>query len=161
MMLVLDTIGPVAAIVALGYVLGGRRGLHLPTLADLAILVTSPALMFSVLSGTTLEPRQWWNLAGGTLWIAAGTALLAWIYMRCSRVGARGLLLPAVFWNAGNIALPCARLAFGPEGSVESAARFTALHQRSMGLFTVVGLAVLALIVLHSRADAAAISSQG
>ena len=41
-----DTIGPVFAVVAIGYLLAARRELHLPTLSDLAILVTSPALMF-------------------------------------------------------------------------------------------------------------------
>ena len=32
-----------------------------------------------------------------------------------------GLLLPAIFWNAGNMLLPCARLAFGDAG-LEAAA---------------------------------------
>ena len=117
MALVFDTILPVFSIIAVGYALAGRRfRLHLPTLADLALLVTSPALMFSVLSGTSLEPRQWGALAGGTLWIAAGTGLLALANLRGRPGRLRGLLLPAVFWNAGNMGLACSRLAFGPEG---------------------------------------------
>ena len=110
------TIGPVFTVVAIGYFLAGRRELHLPTLADLAILVTSPALMFSVLSGTELEAERWGVLAGGTLFIAAGTAVLAIGYLCIGAGRRRGLLLPAIFWNAGNIALPCAQLAFGQEG---------------------------------------------
>ena len=117
MALVFDTILPVFSIIAVGYVLAGRRfRFHLPTLADLAILVTSPALMFSVLSGTSLAPRQWGALAGGTLWVAAGTGLLVLAYLRGRPGRRRGLLLPAVFWNAGNMGLACSRLAFGPEG---------------------------------------------
>jgi predicted permease len=102
--------------IALGWALAGRRGMDLVTVADLALLVTSPALMFSVLAGTHLEPRQWGALAGGTLWIAAGTAGLALLYATRQGSVRRGLVLPAVFWNAGNMGLACARLAFGPEG---------------------------------------------
>ena len=128
MALVFDTILPVFSIIALGYALAGRRfRLHLPTLADLAILVTSPALMFSVLSGTSLEPRQWGALAGGTLWIAAGTGLLALAYLRGRPGRRRGLLLPAVFWNAGNMGLACSRLAFGPEGLEVAAVVFVTM----------------------------------
>jgi hypothetical protein len=116
-----DTIGPVFAVVAIGYLLAARRELHLPTLSDLAILVTSPALMFSVLSGTELEADRWGVLVGGTVFIAAGTAVLAGGYLRTGARGRQGLLLPAIFWNAGNITLPCARLAFGQEG-LEAAA---------------------------------------
>lgn len=121
MSVVLNTLVPVFSIIALGFVLAARRNLHLPTLADVAVLVTSPALLFSVLAGTALDLRQLGTLAGGTLWVAAGTALLATAYLRLRAPARRGLLLPAVFWNAGNMALPCARLAFGPEG-LEAAA---------------------------------------
>jgi predicted permease len=113
---VFETIGPVVSVIAVGYLVAARRELHLPTLSDLAILVTSPALMFSVLSGTELEAERWGVLAGGTLFIAAGAAVLAFGYLCNGGRGRRGLLLPAIFWNAGNITLPCAQLAFGQEG---------------------------------------------
>jgi predicted permease len=93
----------------------------------LALLVTSPALIFSVLAGTRLDLAQLGTLAGGTLWIAAGTGLLGLLYLRASRSGLRGLLLPAVFWNAGNMALPCARLALGPEGLEAAAVVFVTM----------------------------------
>jgi predicted permease len=118
---VFNTIVPVFSVIGLGYLLAARRDLHLPTLSDLALLVTSPALVFSVLSGTDLEAGRWGALACGTLWIAAGTAVLAFGYLRNGGRGRRGLLLPAVFWNAGNMTLPCARLAFGEQG-LEAAA---------------------------------------
>lgn len=113
---VFNTVAPVVSVLALGYFLAGRRRLHVPTLSDLAILVTSPALMFTVLSGTSLAAGRWATLAGGTLFIATGTAVLAVAYMATWARGHRGLLLPAIFWNAGNMTLPCARLAFGEPG---------------------------------------------
>jgi predicted permease len=116
MNVVLETIVPVFSIIALGFWLTGRRELHIPTLADLALLVTTPALVLSVLSETVLEPSRLLTLLGGTLWIVAGTGTLAGLYVLVQGDAGRGLVSPAVFWNAGNMGLPCARLAFGPEG---------------------------------------------
>jgi predicted permease len=116
MHVVLETIIPVFSIIALGFWVAGRRRLDLPTLADLALLITGPALVFSVLSETTLEPSRWLILLGGTVWIVAGTTLLSSLYVRTQGSEVRGLIGPAVFWNAGNMGLPCAHLAFGPEG---------------------------------------------
>jgi hypothetical protein len=53
--------------------------------------------------------------------VAAGAAVLAVAYLRTAGEGRVGLLLPAIFANAGNMLLPSARLAFGPEG-LEAAA---------------------------------------
>jgi hypothetical protein len=44
-------------------------------------------------------------------------------------------------------------LSFGPDGSAEIAARFTALHRISLSIFIGIGIAVTALIGLHARAD--------
>jgi predicted permease len=121
MLTVFETVVPVFTVIALGYVLSMRRPLDLRTLADLAILVTSPALMFSVLSHSNLEAGRWGVLAGGTVFVAGGSALIAFFYMRARAPGRIGLLLPAIFWNAGNMLLPCARLAFGDAG-LEAAA---------------------------------------
>jgi len=118
---VLETVIPVFSIIALGYALAARRSLEIGTLSNLAILVTSPALMFTVLAGTPVDVRAWSALAGGTVWVAAGTAALAAGYLRAAAPDRPGLLLPAVFWNAGNMTLPCARLAFGQAG-LEAAA---------------------------------------
>lgn len=140
MTLVFQTIVPVFSVIGVGWWLGGRRGTDLKTLADLSLLVASPALMFSVLAGTTLDVGQLSTLAGGTLWIAGGTALLAVGYRRVEGVG-RGVLLPAVFWNAGNMGLACARLAFGPQGLEAAALIFVtmAVLSSSVGVWIAKG----------------------
>lgn len=117
---ILGTIVPVFAVVAVGYLLGGMGSIHSRTLTDLALWVTSPALLFSLLSGTTLDSQRFTALGLGTLGIVLGTALLAALYLRLTGVG-RGFLLPAIFFNGGNMGLACSRLAFGPAG-LESAA---------------------------------------
>ncbi|MDH3521158.1 MAG: AEC family transporter [Myxococcales bacterium] len=126
MIAVLTTVVPVFSVVALGYALGGPRGLQRRTLSNLALFVASPALLFSVLSGVRLDPMRWGVLAGGTFFMAAGTALLAALYMRASGVG-RGVLLPAVFFNGGNMGLACARLAYGPAGLEAGALIFVSI----------------------------------
>jgi predicted permease len=113
---VVNTVVPVFGVIAIGFWLAGRRDLHVPTLADLALLVTSPALVFSVMSRTALEADRWATLLGASFWIVAGTALLALVYVRTQGIGPRAFLPPTLFWNAGNMALPCAHLAFGEEG---------------------------------------------
>ncbi len=98
MALVWNAVAPVFALVALGFWLAGRaRRLDLQTISDLTIFVTSPALMFSVLSGADLDPHQLVSLVGGTLWVVAGTGALAVAYLRAVGAGRRGLLLPAMF----------------------------------------------------------------
>jgi predicted permease len=169
---VLGTIGPVFAVVAVGWLLAGRKDLHIPTLADLALLVTSPALMFSVLAGTSLEPSQWGALAGGTVWIAAGTALLVLLYVRTRGDGVtlgarRGLILPAVFWNAGNMGLACARLAFGPAGLEAGAIVFVvmAVLTSTFGIWIAKGengvMEVLRLPLLYGSVGGIALALTG
>ena len=81
----IDTTFPIFSIVLLGWLLAARSRLQLATLTDLALLVTSPALMFSVLGGADVDLEAWGTLIGGALWIAAGTALLAWVYFWSNR----------------------------------------------------------------------------
>ena len=44
-------------------------------------------------------------------------------------------------------------LAFGPEGSPDSAVRFHLLHRVSVAIFLSLGVAAVTLLVLHARAD--------
>ena len=115
MQLVLDTVVPVFAVVALGYWLGGRRGAEARPLADLALMVASPALLFSVLGGSEVDLARMGRLAGAAAVVMAGTGALAALYVRTTGVG-RGFVLPSVFWNAGNMGLAFSRLAFGEAG---------------------------------------------
>ena len=73
---VFDTIVPVFAVIGVGWLFGRREDADLRTLSDLALLVTSPALLFSVLSGTSLDAGRWGVLSGATIWMLLGTGLL-------------------------------------------------------------------------------------
>jgi len=145
----LETVGPVFSIVALGWWLAGRSRMDLPTLSNLALLVTSPALMFSVLGGAEVDFERWGVLVAGTLWIALGTAVLAVLYLRISGSDRRGLLLPAIFWNAGNLTLPLARLAYGDPGLEAAAVIYVtiAILNSTVGLWIAKGRNGLSEIV--------------
>jgi hypothetical protein len=141
MEVVLNTVVPVFAVIGLGFWIAGRREIHVATLADLALLVTSPALVFTVLSRTTLGAERWTALLGGTLWIVAGTGVLATLYLYRHGPAIRGLVPPALFWNSGNMALPCAQLAFGPEGLEAAIVPFVTIAalQFSLGVWIAKG----------------------
>jgi predicted permease len=126
MALVLHTVLPVFAIVALGWWVAGRRRLDLATISDVALMVASPSLLFSLLSQTTLDAERLGALAGGTVAMAAGTALLAVAYTRALGLG-RGFVLPVVFFNGGNMGLACSRLAFGEPGLEAGAVVFVTI----------------------------------
>ena len=145
----LETVGPVFSIVLLGWWLAGRSRMDLPTLSNLALMVTSPALMFSVLGNAEVDLGRWGVLVAGTLWIALGTAALATLYLWFDGSGRRGLLLPAIFWNAGNLTLPLARLAYGDAGLEAAAVIFVtvAILNSTMGLWIAKGENGLAEIV--------------
>ena len=145
----IDTVVPVFGIVALGWLLADRARLDLTTLADLALLVTSPALMFTVLGSSGVDLEAWSNLVAGTLWIVCGTGFLAVFYLRTAGAGRRGLLLPAIFWNAGNLTLPLARLAFGDAGLEAAAVIFVtmAILNSTIGLWIAKGENGLAEVV--------------
>jgi len=115
--------------------------MDLPTLSNLALLVTSPALMFSVLAGAEVDYQSWGVLVAGTLWIALGTAALAALYLWFTGTSRRGLLLAAIFWNAGNLTLPLARLAYGDAGLEAAAVIFVtvAILTSTVGLWIAKG----------------------
>jgi predicted permease len=141
MNVVLETTVPVFTVIALGFWLAGRRTFDAATLADLALLVSSPCLVLASLSRADFDWERWALLAGGGLWILAGTGALATLYVRRSGRSLRGLVLPATFWNAGNMGLPCAQLAFGPEGLEAGLLLFVAvaLAQFSAGIWIAKG----------------------
>jgi len=137
----LETVVPVFGIVLLGWWLAGRSRMDLPTLSNLALMVTSPCLMFSVLGSAEVDLESWGVLVAGTLWIALGTAALAALYLWIDGSGQRGLLLPAIFWNAGNLTLPLARLAYGDAGLEAAAVIFVtvAILNSTVGLWIAKG----------------------
>ncbi len=134
MLTILATVVPVFAIVALGALWAGRRHEPAKSLADVTMLVLSPALVFTSLSHTSLDLGSLAALGGGTLFVIVGSFTLTWFERRHDPETLRGALLATGFWNAGNLTLPIALYAFGPEGLEAATLVFvTVLMSQSVG----------------------------
>lgn len=125
--IILDTVVPVFGLVGLGYFLAGRRLLPTEALTQLLFWVLSPALVFSLFTSTDFRETPWFWLLGGVVFIMLGTGGLAYLYHRLKLPAERGILLPALFWNAGNMGLPCVAFAFGPEARGAAAVVFVSV----------------------------------
>lgn len=112
---ILRTIVPLFSVVFVGWWLAGRR-LDGRPLADLAVSLAAPALIFTLFLRMDWESVLWIELAGGTAFVMASTLVVGWWLLR--RLVAsphRGMLMPVVFWNSGNMGLSITRLSFGDE----------------------------------------------
>lgn len=114
----LEVIAPVLVMAALGGYVGRRFAVPVEVVSNLSFNLFGPALVFSTLS--TIE------LTDETARIAVATVAMAATYAVVSLIvsAARGhdaptrasLALGASLWNAGNMGLPVALLAFGEPG---------------------------------------------
>jgi predicted permease len=113
---VFEVVFPVFSIVALGYLLARFKQIDIPTISEIAVNVTSPCLIFLSIANREIVATEWLTMGGAAMVVILGTGGLMWIYQRAAGVRMRGLYLPAMFLNSGNMALPFALLAFGTEG---------------------------------------------
>lgn len=115
-MTVVEVVFPVFAIIGLGYLLARIKRLDIATLSEIMIYMTSPCLIFSSIAKREMVLSEWLVMGGASVTIVLGTCGLMWLYQRVNGVHMRGLFLPAMFMNSGNMALPFALLAFGQGG---------------------------------------------
>ena len=113
---VIEVVFPVFSIIALGYLLARFKRIDIRTISELAVNVTSPCLIFLSIAKREIVAAEWLTMGGAAVVIILGTGAVMWIYQRAAGVRMRGLYLPAMFLNSGNMALPFALLAFGTEG---------------------------------------------
>lgn len=110
---------PVLLIGVLGYLVGRARSLDLAPITGLTVLVLAPAIIFDSLARATIPRELLLRLFLHVALQLAGIWALTVVVARL--VGWQGpaqgaLLLATLFANAGNVGLPLALFAFGPEG---------------------------------------------
>jgi predicted permease len=115
---------PLFAITALGYAVGRRRKPDLAQANQLNMDVFVPALVFAALAGKDFRISAFGPLLGATLVVVIGSGLLAWGVARLAGVQPRTLVPPVMFNNCGNLGLPLAVLAFGPEALAPAVVMF-------------------------------------
>jgi len=115
-MTVIEVVFPVFSIILLGYLLARVKPIDIPTLSEMVVNVTTPCLIFISIARKNIAPSEWLVMGGAVVAVVFGTGVMMWVYQRVSGVKMRGLFLPAMFMNAGNMGLPFALLAFGQTG---------------------------------------------
>lgn len=110
---VLLTVGPVIAVVLVGYLYARRADAGIALLNRVNTEIFLPALVFSALAARPFDPRlDGWLILATTL-IVIGSGLLALPLARWLAVDVKTFCPPMMFNNSGTLGLPLALLAFG------------------------------------------------
>jgi predicted permease len=138
---VFEVVFPVFAIIGVGYLLARNTRLDVSTISEIMVYTSSPCLIFTSIAKREIVPSEWLVMGGAAVVIVLGSGLLMALYQRASGVRMRGLYLPTMFMNAGNMALPFALLAFGKAGLDKAIIFFVtvALMSYSLGVFIAKG----------------------
>lgn len=122
---ILQVIVPVFLIVAIGYGYARRARPEMSGFNRIMLDVLSPVIVYTALAGKDFRWQEHVPLlAAGTLLMLL-TGLVAWGVARFARTSPRTLVPVVMFTNSGNMGLPLALLAFGPEGFGAAVALFS------------------------------------
>jgi malate permease and related proteins len=120
-----QVIVPVFLIVAIGYVYARRVRPDMSGFNRIMLDVLSPTIVYTALAGKDFRWQEHVPLLAGGALVILGTGLVAWGVARVLRTQARTLVPVVMFTNCGNMGLPLALLAFGPQGLAAAVALFS------------------------------------
>ena len=121
---ILSIVFPVIAVVLVGWIYARRRSTEMTTANETNMDVFVPALVFSALADRSFDLTGHWAFAIGAFLMIAGSGLIGWLVARFANIEPRVLVPTAMFNNCGNLGLPLAYLAFGPEGLAAAVVMF-------------------------------------
>jgi hypothetical protein len=133
---------PIFVIAGVGYLLARHGGVQVQTLSRVTFHALAPALVFNILTTSTLSGLEFGRMAAFYVLVAASAGLmarLAAIPLRLDRASLSAFLLVVVCSNSGNYGLPVALLAFGRE-----ALTFASVYFVSSAIFSYTGGVLLA-----------------
>ncbi len=115
---VFESVFPIFALIAVGYCIARVRQVDLGPFTELVIYLTSPCLVLSSFLHHPIPVRDFGQVSLAALSIIAITGLAFAVGLRAAGKieQLRGLFLPVIFMNTGNMGLALNQLAFGPEG---------------------------------------------
>ncbi len=139
---VLQIVAPVFLLAAIGF--GWvRLGFSYDTqfVTRMAMSLAVPALIFSALTGSDISPAALGTVALAALAAHLAISLAAYLLMRLLKLQIRTYLAPMIFGNTGNVGLPLALFAYGPEGLGYGVAVFaiSAIFVFTLGIWLVSG----------------------
>lgn len=110
-----EVIIPVFLIVGIGYGYARRQAPDLTGFNRVALDVLAPLLVYTALASKDFHLADHIALLVGGAVLILGSGLLAWPLSRAFKVSPRTLVPVVMFNNCGNMGLPLALLAFGPQ----------------------------------------------
>ena len=120
-----EVIVPVFFIVAIGFFYGRRARPDLTSFNRIVLDVLAPALVYSALAAKEFRLQDHWVLLFGGALLILCSGVLGWALARASHTQPRTLVPVVKFNNCGNMGLPLALLAFGPENFGAAVALFS------------------------------------
>jgi hypothetical protein len=128
---------PVFAIAFLGWAYGKRHPVEMGEANRLNLDIFIPALVFSSLADTSFDLAGHRTLAFGYFLMIVGSGLIGWVIAAIASIPYKILVPAMMFNNCGNLGLPVAALAFGPEGLAGAVVMFLVfnLMQFSFGIW--------------------------
>ena len=133
---------PIFVIAGVGYLLARYAGVQVQTLSRVTFHALAPALVFNILTTSTLSSFEFGRMAAFYGLVAASAtamARLVAIPLRLDRASLSAFLLVVVCSNSGNYGLSVALLAFGRE-----ALTFASVYFVSSAIFSYTGGVLLA-----------------
>jgi len=139
---VLEIVTPVFLLVLIGFAwvrLGFEYRIEFVT--KLAMTLSVPALIFTALMKTEIEPAALTTLSLAAVSAYGAITLVAWVGARLAGLDMRTYLAPLIFGNTGNLGLPLALFAFGEAGLSYAVVVFavTAVWSFTFGVWIVAG----------------------
>ncbi|WP_417250249.1 AEC family transporter [Celeribacter sp.] len=114
---VLEIVSPVFFLAVIGFVwVKTGHDYRLEFVTRLAMTLSIPALIFTALVETEIDPAALTTLCFASIVAYAGVTVAAWIAVKVMHLDFRTYLAPITFGNTGNLGLPLALFAFGDEG---------------------------------------------
>lgn len=114
---VLEIVAPVFLLAGVGFIwvkLGQEYRIQFVT--RLGMTLSLPALIFTSLMQTEINARALTDLSLATLVVYGLITVAAYALVKLMRLEVRTFLTPTIFGNTGNLGLPLALFAFGPDG---------------------------------------------
>lgn len=120
-----QVIVPVFFVVLVGYGYGRRARPDLSAFNRIVLDVLSPLLVYTALAGKDFRLQDHAGLLMGGALLILACGLAAWALARATHTQPRTLVPVVMFNNCGNMGLPLALLAFGPQNFGAAVALFS------------------------------------
>ncbi len=90
--------------------------LDLKSIANLIYYIFSPCMVYSSLAEHRFQANEFILLGSSVIILIFSLMIITYFYMRIAGLRQRGIYLPIIFMNTGNIALPMALFLYGKDG---------------------------------------------